>query len=80
METGSFLQPPEPTLVADLFPEILTELIRLLSSLSADEWQMPTACAGWSVKDVALHLLGGEVGKFVSPAIKARLMAKVGRS
>ena len=24
---------------------------------------VPTACAGWSVKDVALHLLGGDLGK-----------------
>ena len=62
MATRFFLQPPEPTLVADLFPEILTELVRLLSNLSAEEWQKPTVCAGWSVKDVALHLLGGEIG------------------
>jgi uncharacterized protein (TIGR03083 family) len=62
METSFSLQPPVPTIVADLFPEILTELVRLLSSLSAEEWQKPTVCAGWSVKDVALHLLGGEIG------------------
>ena len=62
METRFSLQPPEPTLVADLFPEILTELVRLLSSLSTEEWQTPTFCAGWSVKEVALHLLGREIG------------------
>ena len=62
METRFSLQPPEPTLVADLFPEILTELVRLLSSLSAEEWQTPTVCAAWPVKDVALYLLGGEIG------------------
>jgi len=62
METRSLLQPPQPVIVIDLFPEILTELVRLLSSLSAEEWQKPTVCAGWSVKDVALHLLGGEIG------------------
>ena len=62
METRSLLHPPQPIIVIDLFPEILTELVRLLSSLSAEEWQKPTVCAGWSVKDVALHLLGGEIG------------------
>ncbi len=62
METHISLQPPEPILVVHLFPEIMTELVRLLSSLSAEEWQTPTVCAGWSVKDVALHLLGGEIG------------------
>jgi uncharacterized protein (TIGR03083 family) len=62
METRFLLQPPQPTLVAALLPEILTELVRLLSGLSAEEWQTPTVCPGWSVKDVALHLLGGEMG------------------
>ena len=62
MEKRFFLQPPQPTIVVSLFPEILSELVRLLSSLSAEEWQTPTVCPGWSVKDVTLHLLGGEVG------------------
>jgi pantetheine-phosphate adenylyltransferase len=35
------------------------------------------AIASKLVKEIAV--LGGEVGKFVSPAIKDRLMAKVGR-
>jgi uncharacterized protein (TIGR03083 family) len=56
------MQPPEPILVADLFPEVLDSLLKLLSGLSAEDWQKPTACPGWSVKDVALHLLGGEIG------------------
>jgi len=25
-------------------------------------WRKPTSCSQWSVKDVALHLLGGEIG------------------
>ena len=33
-----------------------------LSGLYEEEWSKPTACSGWSVKDVALHLLGIEVG------------------
>jgi uncharacterized protein (TIGR03083 family) len=49
-------------MVVALFPEILAELVRLLSSLSAEEWQKQTVCPGWSVKDVALHLLGDELG------------------
>jgi uncharacterized protein (TIGR03083 family) len=56
------LQPPRPVIVLDLFPEILDALLGLLASLSADDWQQPTVCPGWSVKDVALHLLGGELG------------------
>lgn len=53
---------PEPILTAELFPEMLAELLGLLRSLTDEEWQKPTACSGWSVKDVALHLLGVEIG------------------
>lgn len=62
MERTWRLQPPQPLLVVDLFPEILDALLSLLGGLSADAWQRPTVCPGWYVKDVALHLLGVEVG------------------
>jgi uncharacterized protein (TIGR03083 family) len=58
-------KPVLPIQVVDLFPELLDALLRLLSDLGAAEWKHPTACAGWSVHDVALHLLGDDVG-FVS--------------
>ena len=56
------LEHPKPILVADLLPEILDHLLRLLESLDQEDWSKPTICLGWSVKDVALHLLGVEVG------------------
>jgi uncharacterized protein (TIGR03083 family) len=56
------VQLPQPIIVVDLFPEILDALLELLASLSPEDWHRPTACAGWTVKDVALHLLGGEIG------------------
>jgi uncharacterized protein (TIGR03083 family) len=56
------MQSPQPIITAPLFPEIHEELISLLKSFSAEDWLKPTVCAGWSVKDVALHLLGGEIG------------------
>jgi len=33
----------------------------LLADLAPAQWRRPTACAGWSVHDVALHLLGGQI-------------------
>ena len=54
--------PPQPIIVSELFPILLDELISLLKGLSDAEWDLPTACPSWSVKDVALHLLGGELG------------------
>ena len=41
---------------------VLDSLLEVLSGLSPEDWNKPTACALWSVKDVALHLLGGDVG------------------
>jgi uncharacterized protein (TIGR03083 family) len=56
------LKPPSPVIVVDLFPEILSGLLDLLRDLDESEWGRPTICEGWSVKDVALHLLGIEIG------------------
>jgi uncharacterized protein (TIGR03083 family) len=56
------LQPPAPVMVLDLLPEDRAALLALLDALDEDEWTRPTACAGWSVKDVAGHILGGDLG------------------
>jgi uncharacterized protein (TIGR03083 family) len=52
----------EPILTGPLFPELRQELLSLLNGLAEEEWKLPTAAGGWNVKDVALHLLGGDVG------------------
>jgi len=50
-------QPLEPTLTAHLFPALGRELVGLLDSLPGEAWSAPTVCPGWTVKDVASHLL-----------------------
>jgi uncharacterized protein (TIGR03083 family) len=35
----------------------------LLSDLRDDEWVLPTVCPGWSVRDVAAHVLGDHVAR-----------------
>ncbi len=55
------MQKPAPILTAHLFPAVLDALLDLLFHLSPAEWDMPTVAAGWTVKDIALHLLGDEV-------------------
>jgi uncharacterized protein (TIGR03083 family) len=48
----------------DLTPLLLPErgeLLDLLASLDADEWERPTECPAWSVKGVALHVLGDDL-------------------
>src|SRR5215216_4883209 len=48
-------------IVTHLFAPERASLIELLSVLTAGQWQAPTVCPGWSVKDVALHLLGDDI-------------------
>jgi uncharacterized protein (TIGR03083 family) len=43
--------------LVELFPGLHLELTRLLRGLDAEDWTKPTACALWSVKDIAAHLL-----------------------
>jgi hypothetical protein len=52
--------------VTHLFPPERASLVELLSSLAARQWQALTVCPGWSVKDVALHLLGDDIDLVVS--------------
>ena len=56
------MRSPQPIIVSHLFPEVLNSLIELLSGLSDDDWDKPTVCTRWSVKDIATHLLGGQLG------------------
>lgn len=53
---------PGAILVADRFPELRIQLLELLRDLSDEDWRRRTAAPLWSVKDVAAHLLGGDVG------------------
>jgi uncharacterized protein (TIGR03083 family) len=63
-----------------LFPGERAALLDALGALSPAEWGLPTACPGWSVKDVAAHLLGDDLGRlswgrdgYVNPAFATGL-------
>jgi len=56
------MQPVQPIMVIDLFPLERRQLLKLFSELEAEEWEKPTICPGWSVKDIGLHLLGDDIG------------------
>ena len=60
--TGSAgLAPMPPVFLVDLLPGLHAELMTLLRGLKSSDWNRPTACALWSVKDIAAHLLDGHV-------------------
>jgi uncharacterized protein (TIGR03083 family) len=53
---------PEPVMVGHLLAPERAALLGLLEALDEPRWQGPTACPGWSVKDVVAHLLGDDLG------------------
>lgn len=44
-----------------LFPKLDQQLIALLQSLSDEDWNAPTLAKKWRVKDIAAHLLDGNL-------------------
>ena len=50
-----------PIQVLPLFPGLDDKLSELLRSLSSEDWQQPTLARKWTVKDVAAHLLDGNL-------------------
>ena len=60
------IRPMEPVLVGELFPPLHAELIGLLRGLDADAWNRPTLCAAWTVRDIAAHLLDGDLRRLSS--------------
>lgn len=54
------MPPLPPVRTAHLFPELNAELIRLLRELPDEHWDRP-ATPRWRVRDVAAHLLDGDV-------------------
>jgi uncharacterized protein (TIGR03083 family) len=53
---------PLPTLsTAHLFPVLDAHLTALLRALSPADWEQPTLAPQWRVRDVALHLLDGNL-------------------
>src|SRR5262249_21525557 len=49
-------------LTGELFGPVRRELVSLLEGLREEDWARPTAAVKWDVKDVALHILGGDIG------------------
>src|SRR5580704_506658 len=55
------MKSPDKITVVDRFRPLRTHLLTLLADLGEDDWARLTAAPGWCVKDVAAHLLGGDI-------------------
>jgi uncharacterized protein (TIGR03083 family) len=56
-------------------------LLRLLRGLDAEQWQAPTDCHGWAVRDIAAHLVGAAActASLHEQVRQARLARRLGR-
>jgi uncharacterized protein (TIGR03083 family) len=59
----SRLEPLTPVDTTGLFAPLGAELVALLRGLAESDWSKPTVAGDWSVKDVAGHLLDGQLRK-----------------
>jgi uncharacterized protein (TIGR03083 family) len=48
-------------MLVNRLPALHRELISLLRGLQASDWERPTACALWSVRDITAHLLDDDL-------------------
>jgi uncharacterized protein (TIGR03083 family) len=48
--------------ILELLESERDEVLALLGALASDAWSGATGCPGWSVKDIAAHVLGDDVG------------------
>lgn len=67
-----------PIPVIGPFSELNDHLLVLLRDLAPDDWQRPTVCSEWSVKDIASHLLDGNIRRlsahrdgYIAPQVPA---------
>lgn len=50
-----------PIVTLPLFPLLDQHLLQLLRKLTPEEWNLPTIASKWTVKDIAAHLLDGNL-------------------
>lgn len=60
------MQPLTPIYTAPLFPPLHRELVSLLRGLDAAAWLLPTVAGRWRVRDVAAHLLDGDLRRLAA--------------
>ena len=60
------LRPLTPVHAAPLLRPLLGELLALLRGLAAEQWEAPTVAGAWRVRDVAAHLLDGDLRKLAA--------------
>ena len=60
------LRPLTPVYTAHLLRPLLGELLDVLRGLTAEQWEAPTVAGAWRVRDVAAHLVDGDLRKLAA--------------
>jgi hypothetical protein len=55
------MKSPGPILITHLIPALDQKLVKLLETLSPEDWKKQTIAPKWKVEDVVLHLLDGNI-------------------
>lgn len=55
------MRPKPPVIFVGLCSEERSRLIEALDSLSEAQWQLSASWPGWTVKDIAAHVLGDDL-------------------
>lgn len=63
------MKSPGKIIVIDRFAPLRAHLLTLLAELGEDDWARLTAAPRWTVKDVAAHLLGGDIAEWRNSVI-----------
>jgi hypothetical protein len=58
---SAMLRAAAPVDVLPVMEQERAEFVRFLESLTAEDAGTPTICDGWTVGDIAVHLLGGDL-------------------
>ncbi|MDQ3982355.1 MAG: TIGR03086 family metal-binding protein [Actinomycetota bacterium] len=62
--------------VAELYRRAMEQFGRLLRDVRDDQWDAPTPCAEWSVRDLANHVIGEN--RWMVPMMEGRTISDVG--
>jgi uncharacterized protein (TIGR03086 family) len=79
--TGTFTDPSEPAAgptpdTRDLHARASARFGTLVHAARADQWDLPTPCAGWSVRDLVNHVVAENL--WTAPLMEGATIAEVG--
>ena len=74
------LHEPQPILVVGLFPAERAALLDVLRSLPIEGWLRRTAAGDWTIKDLAGHIVGDDLGRLSRQRDGYRVEAETGET